>query len=146
MEAMSDKDEKARKALERLDEAFVEDILETSDQDILAEFQKHHGNPAQYAVTMRARFEKTVLSTNKGRLKAARAALEAAGSSPRQAAKVIDIAEARHTLRGILSSGMAVGKLTIAARNENELSDADILTMIADLRELGLWPEDKDNS
>jgi hypothetical protein len=49
-------------------------------------------------------------------------------------------------LRGILSSGTAAGKLTIAARNENELSDADILTMVAGLRELGLWPEDKDNS
>ena len=76
----------------------------------------------------------------------ARAALEVAGSSARQAPKAIDIAEARRTLRVILSSGTAVGKLTIAARNENELSDADILTMIANLRELGLWPEDKDNS
>lgn len=143
---MSDKDEKGRKALEQLDEAFVEDILETSDQEILAEFQKHHGNPAQYAVTMRARFEKSVLSANEGRLKAARAALEAAASSPRRAATVIDIAEARRKLRGILSSGTAAGKLTMAARNEDELSDADILTMIADLRELGLWPEDKDDS
>jgi hypothetical protein len=146
MEAMSDKDEKAREALRRLDEAFVEDILETSDQEILAEFQKHHGNPAQYAVTMRARFEKTVLSANKGRLKAARTALDAAASSARQAANVIDIAEARRKLRDIVSSGVAAGKLTMAARNENELSDADVFTMIADLRELGLWPEDKDNS
>jgi hypothetical protein len=146
MEAMSDKDERARKALERLDEAFVEDILETSDPEILAEFQNHHGNPAQYAVTMRARFERTALSANKGRLEAARAASAAAASSPRQAAEVIDIAEARRKLRGILSSGTAAGKLTIAARNENELSDADILTMVAGLRELGLWPEDKDNS
>jgi hypothetical protein len=146
MEAMSDKDEKARKALQRLDEAFVEDIFETSDQEILAEFEKRHGNPAQYAVTMRARFEKTVLNANKSRLKAARAALDAAASRPHQAAEVIDIAEARRKLRGVLSSGTAAGKLTIAARNENELSDADILTMITNLRELGLWPEDKDNS
>ena len=144
---MSDKDENARKALERLDEAFVEDILETSDREILAEFQKHHGNPAHYAGTMRARFENTVLRANKSRLTAARAALNATASSPGQAvAKVIDIAEARRKLRGILSSGTAAGKLTMAARNENELSDADILTMIANLRELGLWPEDKDNS
>jgi hypothetical protein len=92
---------------------------------------------------MRARFEK---AGNKARLKAARAVLDAAASNARQAAKVIDIAEARRKLRVILASGAVVGKLTMAARNENELSDADVLTMIADLRELGLWPEDKDNS
>lgn len=143
---MSD-DDKVRKALKRLDEASVEDILETSDQDILAEFQQQNGNPAQYAAAMRARFQKALLSANKGRLKAARAALDAAASSARQvAAKVVDIAEARRTLRGILASGMATGKLTLAARNETELSDADVLTMMADLRELGLWPDDKDNS
>lgn len=146
VEAMSDKDEKVRKALERLDEAFVEGILETSDQEILAEFQKHHGSPAQYAATMRADFEKTVVGVNKGRLKAARSALDAAASSARQTAQVIDVAEARRKLRGILASGAAAGKLTMAARNENELSDADVLTMIADLRELGLWGEEKDNS
>lgn len=142
---MNDKDDKARKALKRLDEAFVEDILGAPDQEILAEFQRHHGDPAQYATAMRARFEKTVIGANKGRLKAARAALDAASSSARQTAKVINIAEARRKLRGILASGMAAGKVTVAARNQNELSDADVLTMIADLRELGLWPDDKDN-
>jgi hypothetical protein len=148
METMSNKGKKARKVLERLDEAFVEDIIETSDQEILAEFQKHHGDPAHYAATMRARVQKTVLSLKKDRLKAARAELDAAASGgPRQAAQVIDIGEARRKLRGILSSGTAAGKLTMAARNENELSDADIFIMIANLRELGLWPEDdKDNS
>ena len=144
---MSDKDDKARKALERLDEEFVDDILEASDEEILAEFRKHHGDPAQYAAAMRARFEKTAITANKGRLKAARAALDAASETKLPAAAAIDMAAARRRLRGIFASGAAAGKLTIAARNENELTDEDIATIIADLRELGLWPEgDEDNS
>jgi hypothetical protein len=146
MEAMSDKDKKTKKVLGRLDEEFVEDILETSDEEILAEFQKHHGNPAQYANSMRARFEQNLLNVNKGRLRAARAALDAAAPNPHQATKVIDIAEARRKLRGILSSGAHAGKLTMAARDENELSDADVLVMIENLCALGLWPDDEDNS
>jgi hypothetical protein len=43
---------------ERLDHLFVEDILATPDEEILAGFKEHHGDITQYAAAMRARFEK----------------------------------------------------------------------------------------
>jgi hypothetical protein len=48
----------------------VDDILQASDEEILAEFTESHGDPAKNAADMRALFERTVLATNKRRLKA----------------------------------------------------------------------------
>ena len=144
---MARNENEAKKAIERLEQLFDKDILEASDEEILAEFQKQHGDPAQYTAAMRVRFEKTVIMANKERLKAARAALDtAAATKSPTTAGTINISVARRRLRGIFASGVAAGKLTIAARNESELTDADIITIIADLRELGLWPEDEDSS
>jgi hypothetical protein len=145
MEAMTGKDKKEHAALDRLADAFVDDILQASDEEILAEFVESHGDPAKNATDLRALFEKTVLATNKRRLKAAQARIAAS----RTLAKVtpvpaINIAEARQRLRRILASGTADVKLTLAARKEDELSDSDVLGMLEDLQELGAIPPDDD--
>ena len=140
---MTGKDKKERAALARLADAFVDDILQASDEEILAEFTESHGAPAKNAADMRALFERTVLATNKRRLKAAQAGV-AANRVPTNVTPPIDIAEARQKLRRILASGTPVAKLTLAARNEDELSDSDVLGMLEDLRELGALPPDDD--
>lgn len=140
---MTGKDKKERAALARLADAFVDDILQASDEEILAEFTESHGDPAKNAADMRALFERTVLATNKRRLKAAQAGV-AANRVPTNVTPAIDIAEARQKLRRILASGTTVAKLTLAARNEDELSDADVLGTLEDLRELGALPPDDD--
>ena len=46
-------------ALNRLADAFADDILGLSDEEVLAEFTDSHGDPAKNAADMRALFEKT---------------------------------------------------------------------------------------
>ena len=132
---MSDsEDEKA--GLHWRKKAMVDDILEASDEDILVQFAEDFGSPEANASHLRAAFEQTVLLANKGRLRAARdgvAARETAGKAP-----VIPIAEARDRLRQVMAAHSNDKTFTLAARKESELSDGDILDMLAAMRELGL--------
>ena len=142
---MTGSDKKERVALNRLADAFVDDILQASDEEILAEFTESHGDPAKNAADMRALFERTVLATNKRRLKAAQAGVAASRSLPSVTpVPAINIAEARQRLRRILASGTVDVKLTLAARKEDELSDSDVLGMLEDLQELGAMPPEDD--
>lgn len=140
---MTGKGKKERVALDRLADVLVDDILSASDEDILAEFREACGDPNQNAAEMRALFEKSVLASNKKRLVAAKAAAAAnRRSSTTSAATPIDMAAARARLRAVVDTPGLPQKVTLAARKENELSDADILGMLEDLRELGVLPPD----
>ena len=88
---------------------------------------------------MRALFERTLLTANKERLKAARASMATARRSP-PSSPATDIAQARQKLRQLLASGNIDQRFTLAARKEDELSDADVLGMLEDLEELGAMP------
>lgn len=126
-------------ALSRLTNILVDDILETSDEDILNEFKETYGDANQYAVTMLARFEKAIIATNKKHLLEAKAGVR----SQQNFAKLslLDINEARKKLHCILDSFSNENKLvTLAARKETELSDSDVLSMLQDLEELGMLP------
>lgn len=137
---MTDPKTPARDALDRLADALVDDILNMSDEDILAEFHEGHGDPEQHAAQMRALFEKAILAANKQRLLEAQAGVAADRPLTSTSTSPIDIAEARQRLRATLENPNASAKLTLAARKESELSDADILGMLDDLRELGALP------
>lgn len=140
---MTDTDKKGQKALGRLADVLIEDVLAASDEEILAEFVETHGDPAKNAAEMRALFEKSALKANKSRLHAAKAGL-VASRAPKPAANVVSIANVRERLRLALASCPPGIKLTLAARNENELSDADVLGMLQDLEELGvITPDDE---
>ncbi|MDR3489807.1 MAG: hypothetical protein P4M05_33575 [Bradyrhizobium sp.] len=135
-------DRKARSTLERLVDLSVEDILDASDADILAEFQQTHGDPAKNAADMRALFEKSLVVMNKSKLKAAREGL-AASKIGQPNARVLNIRDARERLRRTLAACPPEMKLTLAARKESELSDADVVGMLQDFEELGVLPPDE---
>jgi hypothetical protein len=131
----------ASDALNRLAAALVDDVLTTSDAEILAEFREDGGNPDQYAVEMRALFEHSVLKSSKGKLQAARAGVARAKTSA--LSSPVDMAKARQLLHGVLKMLPEAQRLTLAARKENELSDADVVGLLEDLQELGLpFPDD----
>jgi hypothetical protein len=140
---MIGKGKKKRAALDRLADFLVDDILSASDEDILAEFRELHGDPDHNATEMRALFEKSVLVSNKKRLANAKAGVvENSRSSKLATAKAINIQAARARLRKIINEPSLPLKITLAARKENELSDADILGILDDLRELGILTSD----
>jgi len=134
-----------RDALDRLAAALVQDTIEASDADILAEFREATGDPEQFAATMRDLFEKAALRANKRRLETARAKVAAEHGGRRALTAPPDIAEARRRLRALLDVPGVAQALTLAARKENELSDADVLGMLEDLRELGVLPDDAED-
>ena len=143
---MTGPDKEGREELARLVDVLVEDLLATSDQEIVAEFIEEKGDPAKNADIMRALFEKSVLKSNKDRLHAARAGLEADRAAP-VTAKIVSMANIRGRLRRTLAACPPEVKLTLAARNENELSDTDVLGMLQDLEELGIVaPDDESGS
>lgn len=140
---MTGNDRKERHALNRLADALVDDILNTSDEDILAEFCEAHEDPDRNAVEMRELFERSVLTANKKRLIAAKAGVAAnRRESPASTPSIIDIQAARIRLRVLASTPGAHQKVTLAARKESELSDKDILGILEDLYELGVLPLD----
>jgi len=134
-----------RDALDRLAAALVQDTIEASDAEILAEFREDGGDPEHYAVSMRDLFERIVLWANKRRLDAARAEVAAGRGGRRTLMAPLNIAEARLRLRAVLGVPGVAQVLTFAARKENELSDADVLGMLEDLRELGVLPDDAED-
>ncbi len=129
-------------ALDRLAEALVDDVLTTSDAEILAEFRADGGNPEQHAAEMRSLFERSVLASNKSRLQAARAGVARAKALERSYSPV-DMTKARERLHRVLKTLPEAQRLTLAARKESELSDADVVGLLEDLRELGVpFPDD----
>src|SRR5690606_5064108 len=105
VEAMTGKDKKEL-ALDRLEDAFVEDILSASDEEILSELSDAVGDPEQNAVSMRALFERSVLASNKSRLAAARAGALANRRTivDLSKARTVDIQAARERLRTLANA------------------------------------------
>ncbi len=84
----------------------------------------------------------TMLKARKSRLASARAGLAASQALPRHALGGME--NARTKLARVLAACSPEVKLTLAARNERELSDADVLGMLEDLVELGIIGPDDD--
>jgi hypothetical protein len=139
---MTGPDSKKRDALMRLADALVEDLLAMPDQEVLAEFAELE-EPGKNADRMRALFEESVLKVNKQRLKKAQAGVATERGNSRSG-NVVIISDVRDRFRRALAACPPDVRLTLAARNENELSDADMLGMLQDLEELGIAiPEDR---
>ena len=134
---MTGTDKKGREALARLADVLVDDLLAASDQEIVAEFVETQGDPAKNAEAMRILFEKSVLKANKNRLHTAQAGLAADQAAPANP-KIVSMTNVRARLKRALATCPPEVKVTLAARNENELSDADVLGMLQDLEELGI--------
>lgn len=136
---MSGKKNPEREGLDRLADALIDDILNASDEEILEEFREDGGDPEQHAAEMLALFERSVAIANKRRLAEAKAAaaVDRTTAANRHSAVPIDIEEARRRLRAVRNNSNAPEKLTLAARNESELSDNDIVGLMEDLFDLG---------
>lgn len=130
------------KALLRLADSLAQEVLASSDEEILAELDSEGRNPERYAAEMCARFERTLVVANKKRLIEAKAGVAAARQSGKVPAPSFSIASARARLRSVLSTPGVPPLLTLAARNESDLSDSDVLSTLEDLAELGVLPSE----
>ena len=132
-----------RTALIRLADTFVDDILSMTDEAIMAEAREDHTDPSAVATHTIALFEQAAASAGKGRLAAAKAAL-ADRVAPTTATRIEPTAARRRLDRLLAHDAKAAGGLTLAARNGQGLSDDDVRTMLEDLAELGIVPDEVD--
>ena len=129
---------KDRDGINQIADVLVEELLAISDEEVLEDFKTtYQVDVVQYASDMKSNFEKVVIISNKQKLMAAKVAV-ASLSAKLTDASVVSIGEAREKLRRLMDSPEYVGKLTLAARKESELSDADVISMLGDFEELGV--------
>jgi hypothetical protein len=134
-----------RDALQRLNEALVEDILAASDETVLAEARQDGQDPERIAAAGRALFEAAVLRTSKIRLISAQAAVAADRRARSPAALHADPEAARRRLQRLMARHPeAARKLTLAARKRQsaELSDEEVRGWLEDFEELGIADSD----
>lgn len=138
---MTDKRSDERRKLVSLADALFDDLLSTSDEDILKEVLDTGGDPSAIRDRMQDRFQEARAQAGKERMKTARAGREAAKAKA-TAAIVVEISTARQALqRAFRQDG-----LSMAARNETEgnLTDEEVLRKYNDLVRLGVIdPEDR---
>jgi hypothetical protein len=128
-----------RAALDRLADALAEDILNASDQAILAEVKEDGEDPAAIAAEIQALFAKAKVRVAKRHLAEAKAGAAAASRGRPVNVVRLDPAKERKILERALNHDPELGaKLTHAARKAEALSDNDVHGMLEDLAELGI--------
>ena len=142
---MTGDQKKERNALDRLADALVDDILNASDEEVLAEAEEDGIDPAKLAGHLREVFERAATEVGKAKLAAAR---RGAANVRRSGARVVRIDPADARLRYdamIAQDPKLTEKLTLAARKDEGQSERDIDSAIEDLAELGAFDvEDND--
>lgn len=125
-------------ALDRLAASLVDDILNMTDEEILAEVVADGEDTKRIAQETKDIFERAVVTCGKSRLATARKSVL---TDRQQVSKVfrIDPSAARQKLENILRQHPETrNKLTLAARNGEGLSDSDVISMLEDFGELGV--------
>lgn len=131
------------KELENLDDALIDDLLATRDSDFLEEVKASGRDPRAAADRVRAIVEQGRTLAAKSKLRAAKAAVAASRATSARIPSLLDAAHARQLLKELSANDPQFRKkMTLAARNEEELSDDDVLGIIGDLRELGVLPDE----
>ncbi len=128
-----------RNALDRLADALVDDILNASDEEVLAEAEEDGIDPARPTGRLSEVFERAATEAGKAKLAAAR---RDAANARRSGARVVRIepADARCRYDAMIAQDPKLTeKLTVAARKGEGQSERDIDSAIEDLAELGAF-------
>lgn len=132
--------------LENLENALIDDLLATPDAEFLEEIRASGKDPKTAADRVRVLVTKGSAMAAKSKLRAAKAAVAADRRTAQAGSPCLDAAQARQLLKKLAANDPEFQKkLTLAARNEDELSDEDVLGIIQDLRELGALPDEDGN-
>ena len=142
---MTEKLKDPRYQLRKLSDLFINDLIATPDADILAEATqdvslKNAGERAK------ATYQRALLMTGQNKLKEARHAIDLARDNAKAGLDMndMDIRRARKILEKLAANDPTFDiKVTLAARNLREITDAEVLSIIMDLKRLGALPADE---
>lgn len=132
-----------RAALIHLADALARDVLNASDEEILADAREAGVNVEALARVRRSEFERAAATLARKKLADAKAAV-AAQRLPASVVRLDPAAARRHLERLLAQDPEVAQKLTLAARKGQALSHEDVLGMLADLQELGFQTDADD--
>jgi len=116
------------------------DILNLSDEELLKEAQDEFGDAASEISSARNAINSAILKSNKSRLSAAKDQLEQKRKATNKSSILTLTLNDKRAL--IHQAKESVDSLTLAARNEEEMSESDINGVLQDLIDLGVIDED----
>lgn len=123
---------------------YIDELLQTPEKELLEE-AKSDASLTGAGQMARNAYLSAQKAAGRLRVEAARQALDRARAVGAAARPEIDIGKARALLKKISANDPSFGKqFTLAARNLEDISDAEILSIVTDLKELGAFPEDSD--
>ena len=127
----------------RLADELVADIMSMSDAELLAEVEAEGLDAEDEANRVRALISAATGKAGKARLKAARAEIDrAAGSTRGQVHRLPFRDRAAVLARFANDDAKLKSRLTMAARNGEGITEAEMDDILANLRELGAIDED----
>ncbi len=128
-----------RDAVQRLEDALIEDILGASDEDIRAEARADGIDLERQAESMRSMFEREIVQAGKAKMAAARSGLAAYRSGSSQ----IVPPPSGFARPGTRRTSEAQ-RLTMAARNASEQTERDLEGIEEDIAELKALQEEQE--
>ncbi len=138
---MGDRDQPERQ-LERLADAQVNDILNASDEQILAEAQEEYGDVNKAGRYVSDLVNKAVAAVGKRKLAAARASVEQDRFAKQCNAVSLPVERKQEIIQEFsAASGEQREALTLAARKGGDLSESDLDAVLEALFELGAIDE-----
>lgn len=135
---MTDKE----KQLDHINDMCIEDVLETSDEEIRQEVEEETGNAEAEATRLRSLVGDAVHNHKKAKFEAAKKARLEQQQNPERNLKVVSLDRKKEIIKSLNSNDNFAQKITMAARNENELSESDLDVYLKHLIELGVIDEE----
>ena len=128
------------KKLENLTDELLKDLLEATDEEIIAEAAEDGVDIDQAVASVRSLIEQNRYKIAQEKIRSKKARF-----SP-NSSKIVDVAEARkRILKALEQNPNHADSFTMAARSGTNLSDEDILGCYEDMIELGLIKDDQDS-
>jgi inactivated superfamily I helicase len=121
-----------------LADELVADLMQLSDAELLAEVKAEGLDPEKEAARVRETIRVALTKRGKARLEAARSALEAARATAPGARRHLQVDDRRAVLARFANDDEKLReRLTMAARNGEEITDEEVEAILNDLRDLG---------
>lgn len=129
--------------LDRLADELVADVMSLSDAELLAEIEAEELDPQIEAARLRAIVAAATAQSGRARLVAARAEIDRSAISPRSKIHELPLRDRAAVLARFANDDAKLkSRLTMAARNGDGITEQEMNSILADLRELGAIDED----
>lgn len=142
---MTDSERSAAEKLGRLAEALADNAMRVSDDEIHAEMREEHGSVEAAADRVRGVISVAIARSGRRKFEAARAEMKKARKASDATVLPLSIVDKRRIVERYAANDGPLGrKLTLAARNGQEMSEAELDSFIEDLRDIGAIDEQGD--